>query len=592
MTTDQQPSALGGTVGGRLARLVADASTYARGRTAPHLARAVTSEIDHWFRIIDIEAQQANGPMLRQLAEHPSTPPEIRPLLQAAAHPTGQWQAFLAQNAAGTALSVGLGSLLNNFLANPIQETIRLSPRSLLDFGTVASLAARGLEWSRGPINEGERGGLSGDRMRALIELNRARPAAGEVIQMFNRRIIDRGRAERMLRLLGYSNDDADRLMELRHQLLSAQQLAEAVNRGELSPDDGRRRAALVGVDQDDFDLMTTIIDFPPGVQLLQEAQRRGFIDSARFQRGIAQSTLRVEWADVMEKLQFQRMPPAAAADAVNQNFMDEAEGRRIAHEHGLDPDDFSVILQTAGRPPGVTLMQEAWNRGIITEREFRQGFLESNIKNKWLELLVDTRFRVMPREQINLTYRFGGFGKQEAIKRYRWFGFSRQDAEAMLVAEDRRKMGAERDLSLSTILELYETEAIDRETTVEFLSSSGFDQTSVNLMLSLRDMRREQRFTNLAVSRVRSQYTRFEITDLDAQNALDRLGVRARQRDALIDTWNIEREIGRPTLTTSQVQQAVRAGLIPPDDGFRRLSQQGYTDADAGILIQLAAPG
>lgn len=591
MTTETTPPNLGGTIGGRLARLVSDASTRSRARSAPHIGRTVTTEIDRWFRIMDTEAQQSVGPLLRQLADHPATPAEIRPLLQSVAHPTGQFHMFLAQSAAGGALSTGLVGLLNNFMADPIQELIRLNPNSLLDTGSVAAAAARGIEWSRNPVDESERGGLSGDRIRALIELNRARPAVGEVATMLNRGIVDSGQAERMMRLLGYTSTDTGRLLELRHQILSAQQLAEAVNRGEMSADEGRNRAARVGVDRDDFDLLTTIIDFPPGVQLLQEALRRGFIDQTRFRRGIAQSTLRVEWTDVMEQLQFQRMSPAAAADAVNQNFMDEQEGRRIAFEHGLDADDFSVILQTAGRPPSVRLMQEAWNRGIITESQFRQGFLESNIKNKWLELLVDTRFRVMPREQINLTYRFGGFGKAEAIKRYKWFGFDRADAEAMLVAEDRRKMGAERDLSLGTVLELYETEAIDRATTVEFLSESGFEQESIDLMLALRDMRREQRFTNLAISRVRSQFTRFEIDDAAAQNALDRLGVRARQRDALLDTWQIERDIDRPRLTVSQIQQGIRAGLIAPGDGFTRLLQRGYSEADAAVLIQLAVP-
>lgn len=586
-----QPSQLGGTIGGRLARVVAEASALSRAKTAPHIGRVTNQVISDFFAMVDKEAQAANGPILGQLAEHPATPAEIRPLLRAAAHPTGQWQAFLAQSAAGSAMSVGLGALLNNFMSDPIQELIRLNPNSLLDAGTIASAAARGIDWTRNPVDEAERSGLSRDRIRAMIELNRARPAAGEIISMLNRGIVNRGQAERMLRLLGYSGDDTDRILGLRRQLLSAQQLAEAVNRGEMEPAQGRRRAAEVGVDGDDFDMLTTIIDFPPGVDRLQEALRRGFINQSRFRRGIAQSTLRVEWADVMEKLQFQRMSPVAAADAVNQNFMDEDTGRRIAHEHGLDPDDFSIILQTAGRPPGVRLMQEAWNRGLISERQFRQGFLESNIKNKWLELLVDTRFRVMPREQINLTYRFGGFGKREAIKRYKWFGFSREDAEAMLVAEDRRKVGPERDLTLATVLDLYEGSAISRAMAVDFLSGMGFDRTSTDLMLSLRDVRREQRFQNLAISRVRSQYTRFEIDQRAAENALDRLGTRAEQRTELIDTWNIEREIARPTLTTSQIQQAVRKGLLSPGAGFARLQQQGYTETDATILINLVAP-
>lgn len=214
-----QPSQLGGTIGGRLARVVAEASALSRAKTAPHIGRVTNQVISDFFAMVDKEAQAANGPILGQLAEHPATPPEIRPLLRAAAHPTGQWQAFLAQSAAGSAMSVGLGSLLNNFMSDPIQELIRLNPNSLLDAGTIASAAARGIDWTRNPVDEAERSGLSRDRIRAMIELNRARPAAGEIISMLNRGVIGRGQAERMLRLLGYSGDDTERILALRRQI-------------------------------------------------------------------------------------------------------------------------------------------------------------------------------------------------------------------------------------------------------------------------------------------------------------------------------------------------------------------------------------
>lgn len=589
--SEDTPSALGGTVGGRIARLVSDASALSRAKTSPAVAKAVNTIIADWFRIMDREARQAMDPLLRSITDSPDLPPEAKQLLLAISRPTGQWQAFTAQSVAGNAASIGLGALLNNLMAGPIQEQLARLPNSLLDPATAAAAEVRGFRWTRSGRGEAARSAISADRFDVMKLLAQNQPDPGTILEAVRRRIIGPGTASTLLRRGGWSDDAIEIFMDLRTVLLSPGQLAEAVNRGEMSRDEGARRAALAGVDGGDFDLLTTIIDFPPGVDRLQEALRRGFIDQSRFRRGIAQSTLRVEWADVMERLQFQRMSPVAATDAVNQGKMSLEEGRRIAFEGGLDADDFEILVETAGIPPGVSLMQEAWNRGIINERQFTEGFLESNIKNKWVDLLKATRFRVMPREQINLTYRFGGFDKTEAIKRYRWFGFSRADAEAMLVAEDRRKMGAERDLSLSTILELYETEAIDRATTVEFLTESGFDETSINLMLSLRDVRREQRFANLAVSRVRSQFVRFEIDDGTAQNALDRLGVRARQRDALIDTWNIEREIDRPQLTVSQIQQATRAGILPLDEGFTRLVQRGYTEPDAAILIQLAAP-
>lgn len=584
-----RPSSLGGTIGGRIAQLVADAGAFRVAKTQPAIARTINTVIDQWMRILDAEARAAMGPLLGPLNGGGQEIPDIAPIMRAITHPSGQWQAWLAQTVGGQVASGGLIPLIDNYFTPFTADIIARQPNLMIGVGDLVDGLARNKVDVAFARREAARQGINSSRLGQWANLRIREVDPSAALELWRRGDMSDGAFRQRIRDAGLSEEAVRELKLLAPRLLTPEQLAEMWNRSIVTTDEGRRVAAQSGLEPSDFDKLTELGGVPLAPQDLGEAFRRGFIDRGRFNRGIVQGPIRNEWFDVLERLQFKRMSPQNAAQAVLQGKMSLSEGQRVAHENGLDPNDFATIVESTGQPPGISLMQEAWNRGIINEREFTEAFLEGNLKNRWIDVLKATRFRVLPREQINLSYRHGGFNRQQALERYRWNGFDPEASQAMLVAEDARRLGPERDLSIATVRELYEARAIERRDAIDFYKTMGFDDESTALLLAIADIRAARRRQNLAVSRVRSRFISFRIDSSAASVALDQLQLLPAERDDLIATWTIEREVSIPRLTTSQIQQALKKGLIDAQGALTRLQQNGYTVDDATILVRIA---
>lgn len=586
------PTKLGGTVGGRLTDLVSRASAATRARTAGIVTREAEGVMDRFWRTVDREAQQAMLPILRPILESPELRPEMREALRAASFPQGQWHAFLAQNIAGTAMSVGLGALFNNLLANPVQNAISADPNSLLDPATAGAARARGWTWSRSAASEAARSGITADRLQVIQRLSQSFGSLGEIIAMVNRGHMSVDTARQNLMRGGIAPEVVDDMIALRSTILTPEQLAAMWNRNIVSTSEGRAIARLSGVDADDFDKLTELGGEPLPPEMLGEAFRRGFIDRARYNRGIVQGPIRNEWFDTLEQLQFRRMSTVDAADAVNQNHMSEAQGRTVARANGLDADDFSTLLETAGAPPGVEFMQEALNRGIVDRSTFRQAFLESRIKNKYLDLLEKMRIRIVPQETMRLLYREGVASRERTITNLQQHGFSESDAASLVALEDRRRITETRALTRAQIEDLYDTRLITRVDAANMLSSLGYDDNGVLAILDLADLRRTQRYVNALVTKIKNAYVKRHITETQASGLLDAAGMPADGRDDLFALWDLERTTIVKDLTPTQILQAYIADLMPRDVAKSRLLGVGYSDEDAEVLIRLREPG
>lgn len=593
MTNLDTPNAsrLGGTVGRRLTKLAADAVAETRRKSAGTLTREAEGVLARFWRLVDREAQAAMFPLLKPIVEHPETPPEVRELLRAAAFPTGQWQAMLAQNLAGSAASAGLGDLLTNFLGPAVQSAIRVAPTGLISVDAAAQGVARGLLDRSFGRDTANRQGLPSSRFDQLTRLAQHGLDPGAVVELVRRRRLGRSIATDYLQEAGLTAQATSDILNLVEAILTPEQLAEMWNRSIVSTSEGREIAARSGMSAEDFDRLAEMGGQPLGVAELGEAFRRGFIDSGRLRRGIVQGPIRNEWFDVVEKLQFRRMSTVDAADAVNQNFMSESEGRAIARANGLDADDFSVLLDTAGIPPGVSFAQEALNRGLLSRGGFRQAFLESRTKNKYLDLLEDMRIRLIPQETMRLMYREGVATRDRTVRNLQQHGFSAADAGSLVDLEDRRRITETRQLTRTQIESLYEQRIITRRDAVDLLSTMGFDDFGVQSILDLVDLSRTQKFVNALVTKIKNAYVKRHINEIVASGLLDVAGMPVEGRDDLFALWDLERTTIVKDLTPAQITTAFKEGLVSHAVAMSRLQGVGYSQEDADILIKLRVP-
>lgn len=580
----------GGGVAGRIAKVVADATIYTRQRMAPHAKAVAISALGDFTDLMSDESKTAIGPLLQRISDAPDLSPEARALVDFMLLKRGQWQALAASSATGVAFAGGIVNLLTNELNPVILRLIAANPNNVLSPTDAAAAEARGIEGPPTWDVEANKGGIDDTRFRALVALNQAIPAVQYIMELVNRGTIGENVARHYLQRHGFTPDAQSHILALRRYLPTPADLAAMWNREIVTTDEGALLASRSGVSEDDWHRLTELggDPLPPGD--LSEALRRGFIDEARYRRGIVQGPIRNEWFDVLNRLQFARMTTVDAADAVNQGHLTLDQGKGIAHANGLEPDDFAVLIESAGIPPGLDFATEALNREFIDDAEFRTMFLESRIKNRYLPLMLQMRIRLIPQETVRLLYRNGVYSREKTLKTLRSHGFSAEDADALISLEETRQDDTTKELTRSQVVQMYNDQIISQEDARGFLTALGYADTSVELMLALADIQRSQRFINAAVTRVRSAFITGKIDDGEASLQLDSLGIPPAQRDELIVIWEIDASTVSKTLTPAQIRQAVKKEFITEDDAVARLIAQGYDDTDARLYLKLTA--
>jgi uncharacterized protein YidB (DUF937 family) len=591
--SDQNEMNLGGKLGPRMAKIVADALVFTRQRMGPHQAGVAQLVLQEFTNHVSDEIRGAMGPVWDELARHPDTPEQLVPLFTALANERGQAWAWIGGNLTGAATGASVGGLFDNLLAPAIQSIIMHDPNGLLSPEAIATAIARGIskEIQEVPlVDESRKGGLSAERLMYLVELARATPTVTELQVMLNRGTIDRKRFNTGLERLGFDDKWRQQLYDLAHADVSLPEISAMWNRSIIDDTEARKLGQRVGYDATDVARALELGGEPLGVQQLADAYRRGFIDEARFQRGVVQGPIRNEWFDVLEKLQFSRMSTVDAADAVNQGHMSLTEGKRVAHENGLEPDDFQVLIESAGAPPGIEFATEALNRGFLTQEQFRAIFLESRIKNRYLQLLLDMRTRLIPQETARLAYREGVYSKEDALRTLQQHGYTPEDAATLLAIEDSRQDETTKELTRAQIVQMYDEQILDAATTKGLLESLGYSSENVGLMMALADVKRSQRYVNAAITRIRSAYLTGKVDENEVIIQLDALGVPTTQREELLHIWGIDKSTITKTLTATQIRQAFNKTLITRPDALARLVAQGYDEIDADLFLRLTA--
>jgi hypothetical protein len=583
-------SSPGGGLAAKFAKVVADASIYSKQQLSPHMVKLAVQAFTDSTNHVSDEVRGVFGPVFQRALDDPDMPEIFKPLLQQLAQGRGQAWAWIA----GSTLGLIMGGALQQAMLNawlPVSYSLVAdSPNLLVDSASLAAAEARGIIGTGDAYEDAAKQGLRAHRFDTLRELARTRIDLTAVLQLFRMGTFDQQEAIIRLHRLGMSRDDALTMLNLAVTPLTPQEAADAVNRDLMTLSEGKQTARVAGVSSKDFERLVGLGGMPLSPQELGDAYRRGFIDKARFNLGIVQGPIRKEWFDVLEQLQYARMSTVDAADAVNQGHLTLDEGKRIAHENGLVADDFATLIETAGAPPGIEFATEALNRGLITEAQFREMFLESRIKNRYLPLMLKMRTRLIPQETVRLLYRNGVYSREDTLRVLQEHGFSPDDSAALLALEDTRQDETTRELTRAQIVDMYDEQIIDGQTARDLLKGLGYADANVELMMALADIKRTQRYINAAITRVRSAYLTGKIDENEVSLQLDALSVAPAQRDELISIWEIDKLTVSKTLTPAQIRQALKKDLISESEAVTRLVAQGYDENDANIYIQLTA--
>lgn len=250
------------------------------------------------------------------------------------------------------------------------------------------------------------------------------------------------------------------------NKFLSPAEAAAAFVRGELDYHEAAQQALGGGINEDRFKTMVGITGMAPGAQELGEMLRRGIIDDAKFTDGIAHGNLKTEWADELAALRFQVLPAAEAVAAAVQSVLDHDDAAKRAELSGIRREDFDVLFEVAGNPPGFGEMLELWRRGKVDEATVRRAIAESRTKTKYTDALLNLRTNLPSSAEAIAGEVQGQLDHATAVAKYEAAGGDPADYDWLFgVAGD--------PIAIGQALDLWKRELIDEATVDQVIRES-----------------------------------------------------------------------------------------------------------------------
>jgi len=380
--------------------------------------------------------------------------------------------------------------------------------------------------------------------------------------------------------------------------------LADWVERGLIDQGQAQGLAAKSGVRSEDFTRMVENAGEPPGVEWMQEAARRGFIptgdagpEAPSLTHGVATSRIYTYWLDVINQMSNRPLPTADLVDAVVRNQINGADGATMAWWNGINPDQFGLLIETAGNPPSPTELIEMVRRGKIPQHgtgadvlSFDQGIYEGDTKDKWIQVYEELITYIPPPRIVTTLYRSGAITAAQATQYFQDAGLSPELAAAYLKSVEGEKLAGTRQLAQGVVQELYEAQAISHADATTALNVLGYTNAQADFILELFDLRRETQALNKAINRVGALYTRHKITRTAAVAALGELGVTGDHQANLMATWDLQAASEVQEATISQLGKAVKYANLSPDIALVAAERLGYSAFDAWVALSAEA--
>lgn len=350
--------------------------------------------------------------------------------------------------------------------------------------------------------------GIGEQAFAALVDIANVGPGSGYAFDLWRRGVIDEDGFRRALKRLGLEHEWIAALVELRDVLLTPSELANARQQGYITEQQQLDEAALQGVSAERADVQFQLVGLPPGVETGLTMLRRAIITQATFAQMVREGHTKTKYTDELLALERQLLTPSVLVRRRLKGYDEPAVFHRRMAEWGYTAEDAEDWWESDGRPAAPGQMWTAAARGIdgpegrpMDEAQFRQGIRESDIKDKYGELLWKIRYLYPPLFQLS---RLVQSGEVDAATAADWATKSRYAPEVVAALRKawERPTAASADSHIgkaqtqlwTQLHKAYLARKVDETSALPYLELVGVDEDARPTVLELWGKERELR--------------------------------------------------------------------------------------------------
>lgn len=308
--------------------------------------------------------------------------------------------------------------------------------------------------------------------------------------------------------------------------------------------------------------------------------------------------------ADAKEELSAHEYEVKAIVLNVVEGYITPEEGLRQLQQLGISPEKARALIHYA------EVRYKVEHRERLTKSDIKAMFTHGLIDaNEAVNLLVRLGYNInvakaliqiwkadymdkvkeLSVSQILSAYREGLISKQEAVRMLEALRYPPEYVNLLLQLEDQKLHEELTKLEVKEVLTELRYGVIDAENAVRRLTQLGVQPEKAELLVKIELIRiKAETHEKLTKSDIKLLFDEGLINADTARQLLVKLGYIDQVAAMIVQAWENELGTKAKELTTSQVLQLYKSGLITKQEALSMLTQLGYSERSAALLIQL----
>lgn len=447
---------------------------------------------------------------------------------------------------------------------------------------------------------------------QAEIFANQANPvqpiSANLAAQAVASNLLDDASGQAEANANGLSNDRWKLLTELAQQLLDPDSVVNAWIRGILSPQAAQAELERLRYTPDRINVLKELATFIPDMTLATAMYVRGAIDEPTLEGVLAD--LRWSPGDIAAWIQIMLEPASASETTKYQARAAEASKGFLAQSltTQVPPDVASQYFKTQRSNEQAKLdwlahwqdidiyayLNALW-RGLITRDTFNSAWASQNFPAEASQMFVDASRPLISFFYLVEMLAAGVYTHDEAAPYLSRYGFEPDVVDKIIKYADFKQRGAATEqntalaqLSVSTIVSLYDKGILTGQQLLGALISHGYDEETAGLLVQLYETKTaataQTQYADGLVAQVKAGL-------LDSQTAIDDLAGRGytATQIASYQVRILDAKVANNKLPTeAQLNAMLKNGIIDEAMWLQTMQQLGFSALWAGNLLKL----
>lgn len=253
----------------------------------------------------------------------------------------------------------------------------------------------------------------------------------------------------------------------------------------------------------------------------------------------------------------------------------------------GVKEEELKLYWAAHWQLPSIMQGFEMVHRGTISDSDLEALFVALDIMPYWRDKLKDISYNPYTRVDVRRMYNLGILDRTQVKRSYLDLGYNEEKSENMTEFTIRDAMGTEKELTKADILSSYKKKLINKEQASNYLFTLGYEDETIAVLLARIDYDLENEAKNNQIKVIKNRYLTGSITLSQAQTQLSTLALQGTEISALIEIWEMEKDMNEPILNMGELKELANKKIITKKEYQSELIQKGYSDKNVSWLVQ-----